>query len=130
MRSLLYLLIGFGAMLLLGFLLLGSPQPPVVQADPAVSFNSYPSYRFEWLLIAICWATAFITRPLWLCMVLLLVVCVIGGLYTLMGGLVWNVWDSSMRPDFVHSRNLMWFGVWMLLSRALTVMLVVFRRRD
>ena len=44
--------------------------------------------------------------------------------------MVWNFWDSLQRPDFVHSRNLMWFGVWMLLSRVLTVMLLVFRRSD
>ncbi len=111
MRNLLFLVAGMGVVIALGFWLAGSMVPSVEQPTPE-SGSAAPL----WLLTAIAWGTAFLSRPRWVCWLLTVGVIFVGGVLIVLGGLS-GYWDSHMRGSGDQGWTTFWVGVLMLGSR-------------
>ncbi len=122
----LFLLLGFAAVLLLGFWLAGSfvpaPQEAVVVSGTPQPDRDGPDWTLIWTLIVVAWATAFLQRPFWLSLLLSVAIAGFGALLVVAGAIAGYA-DSYLRPGDDSSRALFWCGVAMVASRLVTLYL-------
>jgi len=122
----LFLLLGFTAVLLLGFWLAGSfvptPQEAVVVSGTPPPDREGADWTLIWTLIVASWATAFLQRPFWLSLLLSVAIAGFGALLVV-GGAVAGYADSYLRPGDDSNWALFWCGVAMVASRLVTLYL-------
>ncbi|MCL1635535.1 hypothetical protein M2650_12975 [Luteimonas sp. SX5] len=126
MRSILYLLIGFAAVLLAGFWFADSMMAPLQQTVSAAEPMALRSADMPmlWALTALAWFTAFYVRPWWLCLLHNLIVLFFAGLF-IVGGAATAYFDHYMNPKDDIGRVTFWFGVLILASRVVTLFLLL-----
>ncbi len=120
MRSLLSLLGGLTAVLILGFWMADSmvPQESAAMATAAAQAPSEDRTSF-WLLAVLAWVTAFFVRPSWLSLPLTVIVVFLGGVFVVLGALNGYA-DAHLRPNQGGSWALLQVGMLMLASRVFT----------
>ncbi|HJR73852.1 MAG TPA: hypothetical protein VJ806_09470 [Luteimonas sp.] len=125
MRGMLFLLLGFAVVLVLGMLALPSGPSPQEGAQPP-TMGPVAHEPTDWALIGVLliasWATAFLQRPFWLSLLLSVAVAGFGTLLVL-GGALAGYADSYLRPSYKGAWPLFWCGVAMVASRIVTLYL-------